>query len=77
MTGKFMLSAEVFGRTAANSQANFWSREETAVEVLGTGDAQAGGVFSDASGNFSLTVNAGTYSVLVSLLVTSRRWWAL
>ncbi len=32
---KFMLSAEVFGRTAANSQADFWTREQTPVEVLG------------------------------------------
>jgi outer membrane protein OmpA-like peptidoglycan-associated protein len=32
---KFMLSGEVFGRTAANSQADFWTREQTPVEVLG------------------------------------------
>ena len=32
---KFMLSAEAFGRTAANSQADFWTREQTPVEVLG------------------------------------------
>lgn len=31
----FMLSGEVFGRTAANSTASFWEREETPVEVLG------------------------------------------
>lgn len=32
---KFMVSAEAFGRTAANSTVNFWTREETPVEVLG------------------------------------------
>ena len=32
---KFMISAEAFGRTAANSTVNWWSREETPVEVLG------------------------------------------
>jgi len=32
---KFMVSAETFGRTAANSTATFWSREETPVEVMG------------------------------------------
>ena len=32
---KFMISAEAFGRTAANSQVKFWVREETPVEVLG------------------------------------------
>jgi len=32
---KFMVSAEAFGRTAANSGADFWTREETPVEVLG------------------------------------------
>jgi outer membrane protein OmpA-like peptidoglycan-associated protein len=32
---KFMLSAEAFGRTAANSTEKFWTREETPVEVLG------------------------------------------
>lgn len=32
---KFMLSAEAFGRTAANSTVAFWTREETPVEVLG------------------------------------------
>ncbi|MDH4283367.1 MAG: OmpA family protein [Myxococcales bacterium] len=32
---KFMLSAEVFGRTAANSTVSWWSRNETPVEVLG------------------------------------------
>ena len=30
-----MISAEAFGRTAANSTVNWWSREETPVEVLG------------------------------------------
>ena len=29
-----MVSAEVFGRTAANSTVQFWTREETPVEVL-------------------------------------------
>ena len=32
---KFMVSAEAFGRTAANSTVQFWTREETPVEVLG------------------------------------------
>ncbi len=32
---QFMLSAEVFGRTAANSTVDWWSREHTPVEVLG------------------------------------------
>ncbi|MGB8225039.1 MAG: OmpA family protein [Polyangiales bacterium] len=32
---KFMISAETFGRTAANSTSAWWSREETPVEVLG------------------------------------------
>jgi len=32
---KFMVSAEAFGRTAANSGADFWTREQTPVEVLG------------------------------------------
>jgi outer membrane protein OmpA-like peptidoglycan-associated protein len=32
---KFMLSAEAFGRTAANSTVAWWTREETPVEVLG------------------------------------------
>ncbi len=32
---KFMLSGEVFGRTAANSTVAFWTREETPVEALG------------------------------------------
>jgi outer membrane protein OmpA-like peptidoglycan-associated protein len=32
---KFMLSAEAFGRTAANTGAGFWTREQTPVEVLG------------------------------------------
>jgi outer membrane protein OmpA-like peptidoglycan-associated protein len=32
---KFMLSAEAFGRTAANKGADFWTREQTPVEVLG------------------------------------------
>jgi outer membrane protein OmpA-like peptidoglycan-associated protein len=32
---KFMISAEAFGRTAANSEVDFWVREETPVEVLG------------------------------------------
>lgn len=32
---QFMVSAEVFGRTAANSTVPFWTREETPVEVLG------------------------------------------
>ncbi|MFW2386894.1 MAG: OmpA family protein [Polyangiales bacterium] len=32
---KFMISAETFGRTAANTQVKFWTREETPVEVLG------------------------------------------
>jgi outer membrane protein OmpA-like peptidoglycan-associated protein len=32
---KFMISAETFGRTAANSTVAWWSREETPVEVLG------------------------------------------
>jgi outer membrane protein OmpA-like peptidoglycan-associated protein len=32
---KFMISAEAFGRTAANSTVQFWTREETPVEVLG------------------------------------------
>ncbi len=41
---------------------------DAAIEVLGTADAQAGGVFSDASGNFRLSVAPGTYSVIVSLL---------
>jgi len=31
----FMISAEAFGRTAANSTVNFWTRKETPVEVLG------------------------------------------
>lgn len=42
--------------------------QDAAIEVLGAGDAQAGGVFSDASGNFSISVPAGTYSVIISLL---------
>jgi outer membrane protein OmpA-like peptidoglycan-associated protein len=32
---RFMISAESFGRTAANSTSAFWTREETPVEVLG------------------------------------------
>ena len=32
---KFMVSAESFGRTAANTTVPMWSREETPVEVLG------------------------------------------
>jgi outer membrane protein OmpA-like peptidoglycan-associated protein len=32
---QFMISGEVFGRTAANSTASFWERDETPVEVLG------------------------------------------
>ncbi|MGB5372954.1 MAG: OmpA family protein, partial [Polyangiales bacterium] len=32
---KFMVSAEAFGRTAANGGADFWTREQTPVEVLG------------------------------------------
>ena len=32
---RFMLSAEAFGRTAANTKETFWTREETPVEVLG------------------------------------------
>lgn len=32
---RFMVSAEAFGRTAANSTVPFWTREETPVEVLG------------------------------------------
>jgi len=32
---QFMISAEAFGRTAANSTVKFWTREETPVEVLG------------------------------------------
>jgi outer membrane protein OmpA-like peptidoglycan-associated protein len=32
---QFMISAEAFGRTAANSTVGWWTREETPVEVLG------------------------------------------
>ena len=32
---QFMISAEAFGRTAANSTVTWWTREETPVEVLG------------------------------------------
>ena len=32
---QLMISAESFGRTAANSTVQFWTREETPVEVLG------------------------------------------
>ena len=32
---QFMISAEAFGRTAANSTVDWWAREETPVEVLG------------------------------------------
>jgi outer membrane protein OmpA-like peptidoglycan-associated protein len=32
---QFMISAEAFGRTAANSTVSFWSKNETPVEVLG------------------------------------------
>ena len=32
---QFMISAEAFGRTAANSTVDFWSKNETPVEVLG------------------------------------------
>jgi outer membrane protein OmpA-like peptidoglycan-associated protein len=32
---QFMISAEAFGRTAANSTVPFWTREETPVEALG------------------------------------------
>ena len=32
---QFMVSAEAFGRTAANSTVNFWAKNETPVEVLG------------------------------------------
>jgi outer membrane protein OmpA-like peptidoglycan-associated protein len=32
---RFMVSAEAFGRTAANSTVAWWTREETPVEVLG------------------------------------------
>ncbi len=35
LSDQIMISAEAFGRTAANSTVNFWSREETPVEVLG------------------------------------------
>ena len=31
----FMISAEVFGRTAANSTVKFWTKNETPVEVMG------------------------------------------
>lgn len=31
----FMISAEAFGRTAANKTVSFWTKEETPVEVLG------------------------------------------
>ncbi|MGB5192456.1 MAG: OmpA family protein, partial [Polyangiales bacterium] len=31
----FMISAEAFGRTAANSTVDFWTKQETPVEVLG------------------------------------------
>jgi outer membrane protein OmpA-like peptidoglycan-associated protein len=32
---QFMISAEAFGRTAANSTVGFWAKNETPVEVLG------------------------------------------
>jgi hypothetical protein len=32
---QFMISAEAFGRTAANSTLDFWTKNETPVEVLG------------------------------------------
>jgi len=32
---QFMVSAEAFGRTAANSTVDFWAKNETPVEVLG------------------------------------------
>jgi len=32
---QFMISAEAFGRTAANSTVDFWTKNETPVEVLG------------------------------------------
>ena len=32
---QFMISAEAFGRTAANSTVDFWAKNETPVEVLG------------------------------------------
>jgi len=32
---RFMVSAEAFGRTAANGTVDFWTREQTPVEVLG------------------------------------------
>jgi outer membrane protein OmpA-like peptidoglycan-associated protein len=32
---RFMISGEVFGRTAANKTVKFWTREETPVEALG------------------------------------------
>ena len=32
---RFMISAEAFGRTAANKTVSFWTKEETPVEVLG------------------------------------------
>lgn len=42
--------------------------QDVAVEILGLGDTQAGGIFSNASGQFRLTLPAGTYSVVFSLL---------
>ena len=39
-----------------------------AVEVLGTADAQAGGVFTSASGQFRFQLVPGTYSLVVSLI---------
>ncbi|MEZ4414481.1 MAG: TonB-dependent receptor [Gemmatimonadota bacterium] len=41
---------------------------DVAVEVLGAGDAQAAGVFTNANGQFRFSLVAGTYSLAVSLL---------
>jgi len=41
---------------------------DVAVEVLGGGDVQAGGVFSGPSGRFSITLPTGTYALVFSML---------
>lgn len=41
---------------------------DVAVEVLGAGDAQAAGVFTNANGQFRFSLVAGTYSIVAQLL---------
>ncbi len=42
--------------------------QDVAVEVLGVGETQAGGMFTDAQGQFRLDLPTGTYSIVFSRL---------